>query len=128
MVGDETEEDDNSTDSEAEYEYNESPDIVDDVTALYEFRSGAVVQVVQPGNVITFSPPNALKSFYLCNVVESGIAKQDIYDTQNHVSKEGCSYIWVHHFEKNPNSEFNKKRHTVYKQSRVHGLVCILPA
>ena len=93
MVGDETEEDDNSTDSEAEYEYNESPDIVDDETALYEFRSGAVVQVVQPGNVITFSPPNALKSFYLCNVVESGIAKQDIYDTQNHVSKEGCSYI-----------------------------------
>ena len=92
MVGDKTEEDDYSADSVAEYEYNESPDIVDDETELYEFRSDAVVQVVQPGNVITFSPPNALESFYLCNVVESGIAKQDIYDTQNHVIKEGCSF------------------------------------
>ena len=57
MVGDKTEEDDYSADSVAEYEYNESPDIVDDETELYEFRSDAVVQVVQPGNVITFSPP-----------------------------------------------------------------------
>ena len=37
MVGDKTEEDDYSADSVAEYEYNESPDIVDDETELYEF-------------------------------------------------------------------------------------------
>ena len=112
MDGDKTKEDDYSADSEVYYQYDESQDIVDDETDLYELRSDAVVQVVQPGNVIAlFSPPNALELFYLCKVVESGIAKQDIYDTQNHVIKEGCSYLSVCYYEKKPNSEFSKKAH-----------------
>ena len=87
-----------------------------------------MVQIVQPGNVIaSFSPPNALELFYLCKVIESGIAKQDIYDTQNHVIKEGCSYLSVCNYKKKPNSEFSKNRHIAYKQSRVCGPVYVLP-
>ena len=36
MVGDKTEEDDQSNNSEPEYEYDESQDIVDDETEFYE--------------------------------------------------------------------------------------------
>ena len=60
-----------------------------------------MVQVAQPGNDIAlFSPPNALELFYLCKVIESGIAEQDIHDTQNHVIKEGCSYLTVCYYKK----------------------------
>ena len=112
MVADKTKEDDYSTDSKAEYEYNELQDIVADETELYELRSDAVVQVVHPGNVITlFSPPNPLELFYLRKVIETDIAKQDIYDTQNHVIKEECSYLSVCNYKKKPNSEFSKNRH-----------------
>ena len=103
ILGDETKEDDYSTDSEAEYEYNESQDIVDDEKELYELQSDVVVQVAQPGNDIAlFSPPNALELFYLCKIIESGIAEQDIHDTQNHVIKEGCSYLTVCYYKKKP--------------------------
>ena len=81
-----------------------------------------MVQVAQPGNDIAlFSPPNALELFYLCKVIESGIAEQDIHDTQNHVIKEGCSYLTVCYYKKKPNSDFSKNIHDVYKQSRVRG-------
>ena len=101
IVGNETKEYDYSTDSKAEYVHDELQDIVDDETELYELRSDAVAQVVQPGNVIAlFSPSNALEElFYLCKVIESGIARQDIYNTQNHVVKED-SYLSVCYYEK----------------------------
>ena len=67
-------EDNYSTGSEAEYEYDESQDLINDENELYELRADTVIQVVQPGNVIAlFSPPNALELFYLCIVKESGV-------------------------------------------------------
>ena len=88
-----------------------------------------MVQIVQPGNVIaSFSPPNALELFYLRKVIESGIAKQDIYDTQNHVIKEGSPYLSVCYYKKKPTGECGKNRNIIYKQSRVRGPVYVLPA
>ena len=53
------------------YEYDESQDIVDDETDLYQLQGDAVVQVVQPGIVIAlFFPPNASELFYLCKVID----------------------------------------------------------
>ena len=53
------------------YEYDESQDIVDDETDLYQLQGDAVVQVVQPGIVIAlFFPPNALELFYLSKVID----------------------------------------------------------
>ena len=121
-------EDNYSTDSEAEYEYDELQDLINDENELYELRADTVIQVVQPGNVIAlFSPPNALELFYLCIVKESGVATEDLCDSQHHVIQKGCSYLSVCYYEKKPNSEVSKNKHVIYKQSNVRGPVYVLP-
>ena len=88
MVGNETKEDDYSADSEVEYDYDESQDIVDDETELYEIQSDAVVQVVLPGNVIAlFSPPSALELFYLCKVIRAGKIRHTLVPCACHAPK-----------------------------------------
>ena len=127
MVGDGT--DDYSTDSEAEYEFDEFEDLVDDETELYELRGDTVVEVVKPGNIIAlFSPANALELFYLSKVIDSGIAEEDLHDSQNHFIKKGSAYLSVVYYEKKPNSEFSKSGHVIYKQSKINYPVYVLPA
>ena len=88
MVGNETKEDDYSADSEVEYDYDESQDIVDDETELYEIQSDAVVQVVLPGNVTAlFSPPSALELFYLCKVIRAGKIRHTLVSCACHAPK-----------------------------------------
>ena len=126
MTGDDS--DDYSTNSEAEYEYDEFEN-ADNETELYELRSETVVPVVKPGNVIAlFSPPNALELFYLCKVEFSGIATEDLHDGQHHIIKEGSPYLSIKYYEKKPNSEFSKNRHIICKMSKVKGPVYVLPA
>ena len=88
MVGNKTKEDDYSADSEVEYDYDESQDIVDDETELYEIQSDAVVQVVLPGNVIPlFSPPSALELFYLSKVIRAGKIRHTLVPCACHAPK-----------------------------------------
>ena len=36
--------------------------------------------VVKPGSIVTFSPQNALELLYLCRVIKSSVANEDLYD------------------------------------------------
>ena len=64
------------SDVEYEQEQEEFGDDVEDDLERYEMRSSTVIEVIQKNSVIgLFSPPNSLELFYLCKVLEFGIAK-----------------------------------------------------
>ena len=116
ILGDK-DDDDYDTDSDVEFEDEDA--FGDDVEAdmeKFELRSENVLQLVKNGSVIAlFSPPNALEIFYLCQVIESGVAKQHLSDSNNHHIEEGSPYLLVNYYEKKPNSEFSKNRHVIYR-------------
>ena len=69
----------------------------------------------QKGNIIAlFSPTNALELFYLCKVIDFGVATEDLCDENNHRIGEGNAFVLVHYFEKRANSEF-RKGNIIYK-------------
>ena len=111
--------DDDSNDNNSDIEYEEQAEFGDNIDneelERYEMRSESVLQVLQKGNIIAlFSPSNALELFYLCKVIDFGVATKDLRDENNHQIGEGSSYILVNYFEKNPNSEF-RKGNIIYK-------------
>ena len=95
----------------------------------YELRSESVTEVVKAGNVMAlFSPSNALELFYLCKVINSGTATEDMYDKFEHYIPKGFSYLSVHYYEKKANSEFSKNGHVIYKLSKNKDPAYVLPA
>ena len=55
----------------------------------------------QKDNIIaSFSPPESLELFYLCKVIEVGVATKRIVDKHNHSIKSGSYYIKWQYLEK----------------------------
>ena len=95
LMGGEADDEDYSSNSDVEFEDDEFGN-VDHEMEQYEMRSESVIQVVKPGSVVAlFSPPNALELFYLCKILESGIATEDLYDKYEHIIKKGTPYLSV---------------------------------
>ena len=68
----------------------------------YELRCENVLQVVHPGDIIAlFSPSNSLELFYLCKMLEVGVAQTVLTDMYNHIIPRDSQYIKVHYYEKN---------------------------
>ena len=78
------------SDVEYEQEQEEFGDDVEDDLERYEMRSSTGIEAIQKKTVIgLFSPPNSLELFYLCKVVEFGIAEQDLNDSYNYYIAKG---------------------------------------
>ena len=100
-------ESDGESDEECEYE-----DEDDGSTEQYELRADSVLDVVQAGSYIAlFSPPNALELFYLCKVLEFGVAVEDMQDDYNHTVLKGSKFIKCNYLKK----KSEKKGRIAYK-------------
>ena len=78
-------ESDGESDEECEYE-----DEDDGCTEQHELRADSVLDVVQVGSYIAlFSPHNALELFYLCKVLEFGVAVEDMQEDYNRTVLKG---------------------------------------
>ena len=119
---------DDESDSDVEYEDEDAfGESISEEMEMFELRSESVVQAVKPGNVAAlFSPPNSLELFYLCKVIESGVAIEDLCDIYNHYVSKGTPYLLVNYFEKKSNSEFSKNGHVIYRL--IKKSVYVLPA
>ena len=119
---------DDESDSDVEYEDDEFVP-ADDENELYELRSENVQLVVKRGSIVAlFSPLNALELFYLCRVIKSSVADEDLCDRFEHVVEKGQAYLSVQYYEKKPNSDISKNRHIIYKLSNKSDLMYVLLA
>ena len=54
-------------------------------TEQYELQANSVFEVVKQRNIIAlYSPPTAFEPFYLCKVLETGVANEEMVDTYHH--------------------------------------------
>ena len=115
ILGDKMGDEDN-VDSDVEYEDDdEFGDEIEEDLEQYELRSSSVLVVIQKGSVIAlFSPENAIELFYLCKVIDYGVATDELSDTNNHHIGRGTPYILVNYFEKKM-SKFSKNSSIMYK-------------
>ena len=66
----------------------------EDVIEENEIRADCVIDVVQPGShVALYSSLESFKIFYLCYVVESGIASECMRHDYNHFIDKGVKYL-----------------------------------
>ena len=62
----------------------------------YKLRANSVIEIVMQGNIIAlYLPPTAFESFYLCKVLDTGIATEKLVDACNHQLDIGTNYISV---------------------------------
>ena len=80
-----------------------------------------MLQGSEVGSTAVYSPPNASKLFYLCKVMDKGVAKQDLFDKYHHIVSKGSSYLKCVYLEK-----ISEKKGTIsYKM--VKGVAYVLP-
>ena len=101
--------------SDIEYEDEDAfGNEIEDLTEKYEMRSDSVLEVLCVGDVIAlFSSSRSLELFYLCKVVNFGVAEKDLKDENNHCIEKGAPYVEVKYFEVKSNNV--KKPFIVYK-------------
>lgn len=90
------------TDEESDDEW-EADDIEtdDDTYELYEIRSENVFNIISAGSIIAlFSHHQSLELFYLCKVLDFGIASEMLHDEYNHIIDIGTKYIKCQYLEK----------------------------
>ena len=57
--------------------------------------------MVKQRNIIAlYSPPTAFEPFYLCKVLETGVANEEMVDTYNHQLNIGDKFIKCNYLEK----------------------------
>lgn len=115
-----TGEDDSETDSDVEYEDDVELEDNSEDLELYEMRSDAVLQIVNPGNIVALLPPKetVLQSFYICRVesIEKATADDAATIFKRHpFIVEGSTFLKLTYFDKKPGSEFSKSGTVVYK-------------
>lgn len=73
----------------------------DDDMEGYEMRANSVIEIIKKDNISAlFSPPESLELFYLCTVIEVGVAIERIVDKHNHSIKSGWHYVKCCYLEK----------------------------
>ena len=61
---------------------------------------------------------NSLELFYLCKVIECGVASDNLCDENKHHIEKDSSYILANYYEKKSNSDFSKNRHSLSNDSK----------
>ena len=53
-----------------------------------------MIEVVKKNTIVAlYSAPNSFEPFYLCYVIDIGVAQEKLVDTYNHVIEAGCAYL-----------------------------------
>ena len=73
----------------------------DSSPAWWYMRANSVIEIIKKDNISAlFSPPESLELFYLCTVIEVGVAIERIVDKHNHSIKSGWHYVKCCYLEK----------------------------
>ena len=61
---------------------------------MYEIRGDSVLAAISKGNIVAlYSPPNSMELFYLCKVIDFGVASENLIDKYNHAIPVGSKYL-----------------------------------
>ena len=95
----ETSDDDSTTESEFEKNYDD--DNTESDAEAYKLRSESVNSVLTKNTTITlYSSSNSLQLFYLCKVIDFGVATENMVDEYNHIILRGSCYIKCQYYQK----------------------------
>ena len=95
----EASDDDSTTESEFENDYDDD-DAESDAEA-YELRSESVNSILTKNTTIAlYSSSNSLELFYLCKVIDFGVAIENMVDEYNHIILQGSRYIECQYYQK----------------------------
>ena len=93
QIVDEASDHDDNNSSESEFE-NDLESGNESDTEAYELRAGSVNSVLSRDTTIAlYSASNSLELFYLCKVVDFGIADKNMVDDYNHLIAKGSKCI-----------------------------------
>ena len=93
----EASDDDDSAESEFENDFDEE----ETDTEAYELRSESVNSVLTKNTSIAlFLSSNSLELFYLCKILDFGIADENLVDEYNHIVPQGSRYIECQYYQK----------------------------
>ena len=88
-----TEASDNDSTTESEFENNYGDDDAESDAEAYELRSESLNSVLTKNTTITlYSLSDSLELFYLCKVIEFGVAIENTVDEYNHIIAQGSCY------------------------------------
>ena len=105
LVTDASDDDSSSEDFENDFDVDEESD-----TEMYELRAETVNDVLTEDTCIAlYSSSNALELFFLCKVLDFGVANEDLFDSYNHVITKVCKYLRCQYYQKT--KESNGKVH-----------------
>ena len=95
----------------------EQDDIEDENTEEeYEMHSNTIINVITANTTIAiFSPENAVELFYLCKVLNFGIAEHELKDENDHVIPKGSQFIEAQYYEKKSEQDHLRTGFAVYK-------------
>ena len=95
----EASDDDSTTESELEDDYDDGDTESD--TGAYKLRSESVNSVLTKNTTIAlYSSSNSLELFYLCKVIDFGLAIEIMVDEYNHIISQGSRYIQCQYYQK----------------------------
>ena len=95
-----------TSDDESEDDYKFDEDFDDDSAAQQELynqqlRDDCIFELLQKETFIAIcSPPMSQELFYLCRVLDFGVALDDLCDKYNHKVPKGTSYIKCQYLER----------------------------
>ena len=100
QIVDEASDHDDDDSSKSEFENDlESGDESD--TEAYDLRAESANSVLSRNTTIAlYSASNSLELFYLCKVLDFGIADENILDDYNHLIPKGSKYIKCQYYQK----------------------------
>ena len=89
-----TEASDDESTTESEFENNYDDDDAESDAESYKLRSESVNSVLTKNTTIAlYSSSNSLELFYLCKVIDFGVAIENMIDEYNHIIPQGSRYI-----------------------------------
>ena len=120
VVDEASDNDDNDDSSESEFENDVSDD--ESETEAYELRAESVNSILNKNTTIAlYSASNSWELFYLCKVLDFGIADENMVDDYNHLIPKGSKYMKYQHYQKQ-NESYSGIHHKLFPK-----IVYILP-
>ena len=96
-----TEASDNDSTTESEFENDCDDDNAESDAEAYKLRSESVNSVLTKNTTTAlYSSSNSLELFYLCKVIDFGVAIENMVDEYNHIIPQGSRYIECQYYQK----------------------------
>ena len=90
-------------------------DVEDEEDDAFTLDVATVAELVQPCTYVGVrTPPSSLESFFLCEVIETGVASEFVEDAFGHIVEEGEWYAKVSYLQKYDENQ----RYVKYERSR----------